>query len=138
MWQIRSRSQPVWETSPGKRPGLSVQERRASPAGETRVHVDDPKGREILGKAIASHLASLCPTPSPVTVVCVGSDRSTGDALGPLVGTHLSRIAHPRLLVHGTLENPVHAANLAERLELPPPKRPGRSRRRRRCVPGQI
>src|SRR5690606_39285130 len=44
-------------------------------------------------------------------------DRSTGDALGPLVGTQLARTGHPGVIVHGTLESPVHASNLAERLD---------------------
>lgn len=47
--------------------------------------------------------------------VCIGTDRSTGDALGPLTGTKLSSFnltAH----VYGTLDNPVHATNLREYL----------------------
>lgn len=47
----------------------------------------------------------------PMTVVCVGTDRSTGDSLGPLVGTMLSwgRFSGT---VMGNLEYPVHAENL--------------------------
>ena len=52
----------------------------------------------------------------PVVVVCVGTDRSTGDALGPLVGTHLKKFGLKRLHLYGTLENPVHAMNLNETL----------------------
>lgn len=109
MWTLRSPLRPPASTG-------SLPEAGAFEPTETRVHVDDPAGREILGKAIAAHLASFAPSPEPVTLVCVGSDRSTGDALGPLVGTRLSRTAPPGLTVYGTLERPVHAANLAERL----------------------
>lgn len=49
----------------------------------------------------------------PLTVVCVGTDRSTGDSLGPLVGTMLSWGAF-RGTVFGDLEAPVHAENLEE------------------------
>lgn len=52
---------------------------------------------------------------SGATVVCIGTDRSTGDALGPLVGTLLTQEppdADVRIL--GTLAQPVHAANLDE------------------------
>ena len=48
-----------------------------------------------------------------VWVVGIGTDRSTGDSLGPLVGTALMRHHVPGLKVLGTLEHPVHAANLA-------------------------
>lgn len=51
--------------------------------------------------------------------LCIGSDRATGDCFGPLVGEKLTRIfstsktpsAMP--IVYGTLQNPVHAINLA-------------------------
>jgi putative sporulation protein YyaC len=44
--------------------------------------------------------------------VCIGSDRITGDCLGPLVGHKLSRIVpHPER-IYGTLKEPVHAQNL--------------------------
>lgn len=47
----------------------------------------------------------------PLTVVCEGTDRSTCDSLGPLVGSMLSRGAFKRRIL-GDLEEPVHAANL--------------------------
>ncbi|AIQ15236.1 spore protease YyaC [Paenibacillus durus] len=53
-----------------------------------------------------------------IVVVCIGTDRSTGDALGPLVGTALSRFHSPQFSLYGTLDNPVHAVNLEETLNL--------------------
>ena len=44
--------------------------------------------------------------------LCVGSDRSTGDSLGPLIGKKLQVHFKDRLPIYGTLENPVHAVNL--------------------------
>ena len=44
-----------------------------------------------------------------VVFLCIGTDRSTGDSLGPLIGS--------RLVVIGTLEHPVHAVNLDRTLE---------------------
>lgn len=52
----------------------------------------------------------------PIIVVCIGTDRSTGDCLGPLVGTALSKFDHSFFHLYGTLEHPVHAMNLAETL----------------------
>lgn len=48
----------------------------------------------------------------PETILCIGTDRSTGDALGPLIGTALTHYPALAPKVIGTLENPVHASNL--------------------------
>jgi putative sporulation protein YyaC len=52
-----------------------------------------------------------------IIVLCIGTDRSTGDCLGPLVGYKLSAMNSSRYLVYGTLDRPVHAKNLKETLE---------------------
>ncbi|WP_432775164.1 spore protease YyaC [Brevibacillus gelatini] len=51
-----------------------------------------------------------------VVFLCIGSDRSIGDALGPLVGTMLleAGVTHR---VYGTLEEPIHAFNLEPTLK---------------------
>ena len=49
----------------------------------------------------------------PPVILCIGTDRVTGDSLGPLVGTFLAAYEKDnRLPVYGTLEFPVHALNL--------------------------
>lgn len=59
-------------------------------------------------------------SPDQVVFFCVGTDRSTGDSLGPLVGMMLAVYGYE---VFGTLDAPVHAENLRERLaEVPPGK----------------
>lgn len=47
-----------------------------------------------------------------IVLVCIGSDRATGDCLGPLVGYKLSKFHYPNLHIYGTLASPVHAKNL--------------------------
>ncbi|MDF2533899.1 MAG: yyaC [Bacillales bacterium] len=54
-------------------------------------------------------------TNDDVVFVCVGSDRSTGDSLGPYVGTQLQKMGYTN--VYGTLIDPVHAMTLEETLE---------------------
>lgn len=49
--------------------------------------------------------------------LCIGTDRSTGDSLGPLTGSHLTELKSFPFPVIGTLENPLHALNLEERLK---------------------
>lgn len=53
----------------------------------------------------------LCQTSKEIVFLCVGSDRSTGDSLGPMVGTMLKKKNIP-FPVYGTLEQPVHALNI--------------------------
>lgn len=48
-----------------------------------------------------------------ILFACIGTDRSTGDALGCLVGTHLEELGYN---VIGTINEPLHATNLAERM----------------------
>ena len=65
-----------------------------------------------------SELLSGIPHDQRIAIVCIGTDRSTGDALGPLVGTALSKYRSPLFSLYGTLENPVHALNLQETLDM--------------------
>lgn len=54
----------------------------------------------------------------PILFICIGTDRSTGDSLGPLVGSQLVEKNLPdNFFVFGTLEDPIHAVNLEEKLE---------------------
>ena len=47
-----------------------------------------------------------------IIFICIGSDRITGDSLGPMIGHHLSRFHWKNVFVYGTLDFPVHALNL--------------------------
>lgn len=48
-----------------------------------------------------------------IIFLCIGTDRCTGDSLGPLVGYHLkSCIPNGNFRIYGTLESPVHSKNL--------------------------
>ena len=52
-----------------------------------------------------------------VVFLCIGTDRSTGDSLGPLIGSRLEAEEISNVVVIGTLEHPVHAVNLDRTLE---------------------
>ncbi|MET3318022.1 UNVERIFIED_ORG: putative sporulation protein YyaC [Peribacillus simplex] len=72
-------------------------------------------------KQISQELINLLPTGKlqPIVIVCIGTDRSTGDSLGPLVGTLLNEKTEDgasSFHVYGTLDNPIHAMNLQEKL----------------------
>lgn len=49
-------------------------------------------------------VAAKFPAREEVVFLCIGSDRSTGDSLGPLAGSLLAEMGFPRVL--GTLEHP--------------------------------
>ncbi|KAB7707620.1 spore protease YyaC [Bacillus aerolatus] len=68
--------------------------------------------------AFADHLLTLLPPPGscPVVFTFIGTDRSTGDSLGPLIGTLLEEKKLFHFHTYGTLEHPVHAVNLVEKL----------------------
>lgn len=53
----------------------------------------------------------------PIIFLCIGTDRSTGDSLGPLVGDKLKFMIRDNIFVYGNLESPVHAKNLCEVIE---------------------
>ncbi|MBU5482495.1 spore protease YyaC [Blautia sp. MSJ-19] len=51
---------------------------------------------------------------SELIFLCIGSDRVTGDCLGPYIGQQLSTHHYPGIYTYGTLTHPVHALNLIE------------------------
>ncbi|NLJ23857.1 MAG: spore protease YyaC [Firmicutes bacterium] len=81
----------------------------------SRVHVDGPQATETLARDL---WGLLCPRlhaeSAPLLILCIGTDRSTGDCLGPLVGSKLSSLDSlpPGVRILGTLDDPVHAGNL--------------------------
>ncbi|TCP20020.1 putative sporulation protein YyaC [Scopulibacillus darangshiensis] len=77
-----------------------------------RIHYKDHPSRIKIIKSIERYLPESMDT--PIVIVCIGTDRSTGDALGPLIGTRLREKKMSDVEVFGTLENPVHAVNLEE------------------------
>lgn len=69
--------------------------------------------------AILFHLLSSCDKDfQELVILCIGSDRITGDSLGPLVGHNLSKRALQNTYIYGTLAQPVHALNLNETIKM--------------------
>lgn len=53
-----------------------------------------------------------------IILLCIGTDRSTGDCLGPLVGYKLSSVNKwQNVFIYGTLDEPVHAKNIHKILD---------------------
>ncbi|AZS18038.1 spore protease YyaC [Paenibacillus lutimineralis] len=76
----------------------------------------EPGIKSVIIHRLLLHFAKVCPG-QDIVIVCIGTDRSTGDCLGPLVGTSLSKWNSKHFHVYGTLEEPVHAMNLRDTLQ---------------------
>ncbi|MFC4619700.1 spore protease YyaC [Camelliibacillus cellulosilyticus] len=83
---------------------------------EFRVHYNETTCRAKLTKNLESRLFDLGPH-RPIVIVCIGTDRSTGDSLGPLVGMNLEKHSQKKYYLYGTLDTPVHAVNLSAMLD---------------------
>ncbi|MEH7334590.1 spore protease YyaC [Neobacillus drentensis] len=82
---------------------------------KTRIIHDDDQASENLAEELLATIPKV--TSRPIVFVCIGTDRSTGDSLGPLVGTLLEEKKLKSFYVYGTLDEPIHAVNLVERLK---------------------
>ncbi|QZY54334.1 spore protease YyaC [Crassaminicella profunda] len=75
-----------------------------------RVHYTNENASTILSETIKERISNSA------VIICIGTDRCIGDALGPLVGTMLQNRDF-RFPVYGTLDDPIHAVNLKESME---------------------
>lgn len=77
--------------------------------------------KKVKGPELADWLLQIRQSDSgaeKLLFLCIGTDRSTGDSLGPLVGTMLEEAGYPHIV--GTLQYPLDASNMTERLaEIP-------------------
>jgi len=84
-------------------------------SGPVRISHDELGAANTLATEINVLLPSTIIS-RPIVFVCIGTDRSTGDSLGPLIGTLLEDKRLSSFFIYGTLENPIHAVNLEEKL----------------------
>ncbi|SHE86200.1 putative sporulation protein YyaC [Seinonella peptonophila] len=79
--------------------------------GVNRVSITDHSAKEKTAHILQQLLLPFHPI-HELVCICIGTDRSTGDSLGPMVGTLLTRNRLTNCTVYGTLDQPVHALNL--------------------------
>jgi putative sporulation protein YyaC len=76
---------------------------------------------ENASEKIANHLYRLIQASKKkykeIILLCIGTDRCSGDSYGPLLGTLLTEQGIENIKVIGTLHNPVHAKNLSEAMK---------------------
>ncbi|WLR50853.1 spore protease YyaC [Bacillus tianshenii] len=68
---------------------------------------------------LAEQLVNLLPKNGrPIVIVCIGTDRSTGDSLGPIAGSKFASYSSKKHFhLYGHLDEPVHALNLEETIQ---------------------
>lgn len=66
-----------------------------------------------LAHSLSTALKDLDKTRGSTVVLCIGTDRATGDTLGPITGSLLQN-GDCGYKIYGTLRNPVHALNLKD------------------------
>lgn len=76
-----------------------------------------PDAAFLLSENLSELISNFNCSFSKIIILCIGTDRSTGDSLGPLVGHKLtSSYVMNNCTVYGNLKNPVHAKNLDDTL----------------------
>lgn len=116
-----------WRGGAAGPPPAASRPAQALTRDEWRVHYGAPGAADALAHEFRRRLLPLMEAggPNPETLfVCIGTDRSTGDALGPLVGSLLLEGGLPEAWVVGTLANPVHATNMGTVLAMLRHRRP--------------
>lgn len=70
-----------------------------------------------LRDALFMELYPIAKSHRPIIFLCVGTDRSTGDSLGPLVGYKLKFFSRDGINIYGNLEQPIHAKNITDSIQ---------------------
>ncbi|MEW9121422.1 MAG: spore protease YyaC [Thermotaleaceae bacterium] len=87
---------------------------------DSSVSIHAPMATSNFSRILIDYLNHYYGSPArDLVIMCIGTDRSTGDSLGPLIGYKLDKSLrrYNNIYVHGTLDQPVHAKNLKESID---------------------
>ena len=73
-----------------------------------------PNSHHELGEYLYIKLKNIIAENRPIIFLCIGTDRATGDSLGPLIGYKLKNLSQKNIYIYGSLEYPVHSVNLVD------------------------
>lgn len=83
------------------------------------INVNETNHLSLFCEQLSNYLLAYLPRHNhELVIVCIGTDRATGDSLGPLVGYKLKNLTYDKVTLYGTLDLPVHAKNLEETLSV--------------------
>lgn len=75
------------------------------------ININSKHCEIAFSEALRNCIQSTSKAYDEICVACIGTDRSTGDSLGPLVGYKLQDTG---IQIRGTLDSPLHAQNLSD------------------------
>ncbi len=83
----------------------------------TYIDVNIPNAFKLFSDSFYDHFTQKLDLYKSIVILCIGTDRATGDSLGPLIGYKLKSMTYKNVYVHGTLDEPVHAKNLQDTID---------------------
>jgi len=81
------------------------------------INIEDNNASKNFNKSLKNILKDKFSLKS-IVILNIGTDRSTGDCLGALVGYKLKNLKHNNIHIYGNLDNPVHAKNLEQNMNI--------------------
>lgn len=78
------------------------------------VDATSPNAYLEVGNYLLKKLQMLTSKNTDIIFLCIGSDRSTGDSLGPLIGYKLKSSSKNNIHIFGSLDTPIHSKNIEE------------------------
>ena len=77
-----------------------------------------PNSHIKIGNFLYKELVDVYKSNREIIFICIGTDRCTGDYLGPLIGykskNHFKNLSQLNIFIYGTLESPIHSKNLID------------------------
>lgn len=80
----------------------------------TYFNSDDKSVTKNLSNHIYNLIRNYNKEYNDIILLCIGTDRSTGDSLAPMIGYKLKNYKNNQVYIYGDLINTVHAKNLDE------------------------
>ncbi|MGB9679710.1 MAG: spore protease YyaC [Thermoanaerobacteraceae bacterium] len=68
-------------------------------------------------KSFYKYMNNLYKYNQKIIILAIGTDRSTGDSLGPIIGQKLKLFLRKKADLFGTLDNPIHAKNINQTID---------------------
>ncbi len=81
------------------------------------INTKDRLSQFELNNCIHQMIGEITKSYDKIAVICIGTDRSTGDSYGPLAGHLLSKYTLYEFDLYGTLYEPVHALTLEKTIK---------------------
>lgn len=83
-----------------------------------KVDSSYPTSYKDIGVFLYKNLIDIMNSNREIIFLCIGTDRCTGDSLGPLVGYKIKNLllnlSKYKIYIYGSLETPVHSKNILD------------------------